>query len=76
MSSNLVVPLVMWGKNAPTHCICSILLTPDEKHIVTGCNDGQIVLWNMAEDWKVRMNNFICYGCVVCNKLNLGIFCP
>jgi hypothetical protein len=53
--SNLVVPVVLWGRNPPTHCISAILMTQDEKNIITGCNDGQIVVWDVTEDWKVRV---------------------
>ncbi|XP_064640034.1 WD repeat-containing protein 7-like isoform X4 [Lineus longissimus] len=51
--SNLVVPVVLWGRNPPTHCISAILMTQDEKNIITGCNDGQIAVWDVTEDWKI-----------------------
>jgi hypothetical protein len=40
---NLVVPMVLWGDNCPTHCISTVLMTTDQRAIVTGCNDGQLV---------------------------------
>lgn len=52
-ASNLVVPMILWGKNAPTHCISSILMTPNQKHIVTGCNDGHMCVWDVDSDWEV-----------------------
>lgn len=52
-SSGLVVPVVLWGTNAPTHCISSILVTSDQKTVITGCHDGQICLWDLAEDVQV-----------------------
>ncbi len=52
-ASNLVVPLVVWGKKAPTHCVSSLLMTVDEQHLITGCNDGQICVWDYHGDWQV-----------------------
>ncbi|KAL8590241.1 hypothetical protein ACOMHN_006358 [Nucella lapillus] len=51
--SSIVVPMVLWGRHAPTHCISTIIMTPDMKHIVTGCNDGQICIWDVADNWQV-----------------------
>nr|CAB3267729.1 WD repeat-containing protein 7 [Phallusia mammillata] len=45
MTNSLVVPLVLWGNKPPTHRVCSILVTPDLQHIVTGCRDGQLCIW-------------------------------
>jgi hypothetical protein len=55
MTSSLIVPLVIWGRQSPTHCISSILMTPDQVHIVTGCNDGQLCVWDVTstDNWKV-----------------------
>ena len=52
-TSNLVVPMVLWGQNAPTHCVASIMMSPDQQHVITGCNDGQICVWEVKENWKV-----------------------
>lgn len=43
--TSLVVPVVLWGKHAPTHCISCIYLSKDQKTLATGCYDGQICLW-------------------------------
>ncbi|KAK3803272.1 hypothetical protein RRG08_021472 [Elysia crispata] len=51
--SSLVVPMVLWGRHAPTHCISSILMTPNGKYIVTGCNDGQICIWDVLENFQI-----------------------
>jgi WD40 repeat protein len=63
MSSSLVVPLVIWGQQAPTHCISSVLMTPDQLHIVTGCNDGQLCLWDITSTdnhvWQVIVFYFV-----------------
>ncbi|XP_064096982.1 WD repeat-containing protein 7-like isoform X3 [Macrobrachium nipponense] len=45
-SLNLVVPLVMWGREAPTHDISCVLLTQDVQTIITGSRDGQICVWD------------------------------
>ncbi|XP_030745113.1 WD repeat-containing protein 7 isoform X4 [Sitophilus oryzae] len=45
--TSLVVPVVLWGKYAPTHCISCIYLSKDQKTLATGCYDGQICLWQV-----------------------------
>ncbi|XP_031365186.1 WD repeat-containing protein 7 isoform X14 [Apis dorsata] len=45
--TSLVVPIVLWGRIAPTHCISCIYLSRDQKTLVTGCYDGQICLWQV-----------------------------
>jgi hypothetical protein len=52
---NLVVPMVLWGDNCPTHCISTVLMTTDQRAIVTGCNDGQLAIWDVAENWEVNI---------------------
>ncbi|CAG2187615.1 unnamed protein product [Mytilus edulis] len=49
---NLVVPMVLWGDNCPTHCISAVLMTPDQRTIITGCNDGQLGIWDVTENWQ------------------------
>ncbi|XP_012268313.2 WD repeat-containing protein 7 isoform X11 [Athalia rosae] len=48
--TSLVVPIVLWGRIAPTHCISCIYLSRDQKTLVTGCYDGQICLWQVDPD--------------------------
>lgn len=48
--TNLVVPVVLWGKTPPTHCISCIFLSKDFRTLVTGCYDGQICLWKVEPD--------------------------
>ncbi|XP_054284086.1 WD repeat-containing protein 7 isoform X2 [Macrosteles quadrilineatus] len=48
--TNLVVPVVLWGKYPPTHCISCIFLSKDHRTLVTGCHDGQICLWQVEPD--------------------------
>lgn len=57
--SSLVVPMVLWGRYAPTHCVSAILMTADGKYIVTGCNDGQICVWDVLEHFQVNWKSFI-----------------
>ncbi|XP_066603876.1 WD repeat-containing protein 7 isoform X2 [Prorops nasuta] len=45
--TSLVVPVVLWGRIAPTHCISCIYLSRDQKTLITGCYDGQICLWQV-----------------------------
>ncbi|XP_056113735.1 WD repeat-containing protein 7-like, partial [Rhinichthys klamathensis goyatoka] len=55
MSGNsLVLPIVLWGRNAPTHCISSLLVMDDLATIITGCHDGQICIWDMTSELEVR----------------------
>ena len=46
-SSSLVVPMTLWGPRAPAHCITVLYLLRDQKTLVTGSADGQIVLWEV-----------------------------
>nr|XP_049698611.1 WD repeat-containing protein 7 isoform X15 [Helicoverpa armigera] len=48
--TNLIVPVVLWGKHAPTHCVSSVYLSRDQKTLVTGCYDGQICIWQVDPD--------------------------
>uniref|UniRef100_A0A8B9GWX0 WD repeat domain 7 n=1 Tax=Astyanax mexicanus TaxID=7994 RepID=A0A8B9GWX0_ASTMX len=55
MSGNsLVLPIVLWGRNAPTHCISSLLVMDDLATIISGCHDGQICIWDMTPDLKIN----------------------
>lgn len=47
LSNQLIIPLTLWGNRAPTHCISSIYLSRDLKILVTGCNDGQLLIWDL-----------------------------
>ena len=53
VTSKLVVPLAIWGQQAPTHCISCLELTPDQSLLATGSNDGQICLWHVDNDMAV-----------------------
>ena len=59
--SSIVVPMVLWGRHAPTHCVSTILMTPDMKHVITGCNDGQICIWDVGDNWQVGICSGKCF---------------
>ena len=46
MANSLVLPIVMWGAQPPTHKIVAVCVTFDNKMIVTGCHDGQLLVWD------------------------------
>ncbi|XP_070535704.1 WD repeat-containing protein 7-like [Ptychodera flava] len=60
-NSNLVVPVMLWGRHPPTHCISAVMITSDQRTIVTGCHDGQIVLWDFSENLRISARNML-YG--------------
>lgn len=61
--TSLVVPIVLWGRIAPTHCISCVYLSRDQKTLVTGCYDGQICLWQVdPETFKVNSCRVEDYG--------------
>ena len=41
-ASGLVVPIAMWGRRAPTHCVTVLYLLRDQRTLVTGSADGQV----------------------------------
>ncbi|XP_062984289.1 WD repeat-containing protein 7 isoform X1 [Elgaria multicarinata webbii] len=52
--NSLVLPIVLWGRKAPTHCVSATLLMDDVSMIVTGCHDGQICLWDLSTDLEIN----------------------
>ncbi|XP_010222778.1 PREDICTED: LOW QUALITY PROTEIN: WD repeat-containing protein 7, partial [Tinamus guttatus] len=53
-ANSLVLPIVLWGRRAPTHCISALLLLDDASAVVTGCHDGQICLWDLSADLEIN----------------------
>ena len=53
-STNLVVPLVMWGKSSPGHCVSCVYLLRDQRTMVTGSHDGQLIIWQLenTDQWN------------------------
>ncbi|MBZ3884707.1 WD repeat-containing protein 7 [Sciurus carolinensis] len=68
--NSLVLPIVLWGRKAPTHCVSAVLLTDDGATIVTGCHDGQICLWDLSVELEFyqfsvgnqREGRLLCHG--------------
>ncbi|XP_069483133.1 WD repeat-containing protein 7 isoform X4 [Ambystoma mexicanum] len=52
--NTLVLPIVLWGRKAPTHCISAILVMDDLATVVTGCHDGQICLWDLTLELDIN----------------------
>ncbi|XP_017946256.1 WD repeat-containing protein 7 isoform X2 [Xenopus tropicalis] len=52
--NSLVLPIVLWGRKAPTHCISTVLVMDDLETIVTGCHDGQICLWDLSPELEIN----------------------
>ncbi|XP_072430052.1 WD repeat-containing protein 7 isoform X4 [Chiloscyllium punctatum] len=52
-ANSLVLPIVLWGPKAPTHCISTLLVMDDLETIVTGCHDGQICLWDLTSKLEI-----------------------
>lgn len=68
MSGNgLVLPIVLWGRTAPTHCISSLLVMDDFSTIITGCHDGQICLWDMTPELEVLRRVMAVLACFSCH---------
>uniref|UniRef100_UPI00398F1F16 WD repeat-containing protein 72-like n=1 Tax=Pristiophorus japonicus TaxID=55135 RepID=UPI00398F1F16 len=56
---SIVQPITMWGREAPSHSICALMLTDDQRTIVTGSREGQICLWNLSPDFKTLPRIFL-----------------
>ena len=52
-ATNLVVPIVLWGRSAPAHCISSVYLLRDQRTLVTGSQDGQVRVGWDGMGWAV-----------------------
>lgn len=48
-SPALSVPVVIWGPKPPENKICTIRVLPDGSTIVTGAENGHIVIWKLSE---------------------------
>lgn len=45
--------VALWGQKAPPHSITAIMITDDQRTIVTGSQEGQLCLWNLSHELKV-----------------------
>ncbi|XP_077138688.1 WD repeat-containing protein 7 isoform X2 [Ranitomeya variabilis] len=52
--NSLVLPIVLWGRKAPTHCISTVLVMDDMATVITGCHDGQICLWDLSPELEIN----------------------
>lgn len=48
-SPALSVPVVIWGPKPPENKICTIRVLPDGTTIITGAENGHIVIWKLSE---------------------------
>lgn len=46
----LVLPVALWGSEAPTHQISCLHMMQNEKNLITGTQDGQICIWDVEQD--------------------------
>ncbi|XP_048418473.1 WD repeat-containing protein 72-like isoform X2 [Stegostoma tigrinum] len=59
MMKSIVQPIAVWERKAPSHSICALMLTDDQRTIVTGSREGQICLWNLSADFKTLPRIFL-----------------
>ncbi|KAM5170920.1 WD repeat-containing protein 72 isoform 2-T2 [Mantella aurantiaca] len=50
---NTTQAVALWGSRAPAHSITAMMITEDQKTIVTGSLEGQICLWNLSMEIKI-----------------------
>ncbi|KAL8197041.1 UNVERIFIED_CONTAM: hypothetical protein K2H54_007475 [Gekko kuhli] len=48
-----VQALALWGKQAPAHSITAILITEDQRTVVTGSQEGPLCLWGLSPELKI-----------------------
>ncbi|CAJ0578746.1 unnamed protein product, partial [Mesorhabditis spiculigera] len=48
--SGLVVPIVLWGKQPPRHRITAIRILSDRTTVITGADNGHIIIWKLQVD--------------------------
>jgi hypothetical protein len=72
MSTSAVVPLVFWGSTPPKHVVTCILVTYDQKTVITGSKSGQLGVWDIrhlyggkVEVKKLLTNQLINYE-IIC----------
>ncbi|XP_056428319.1 WD repeat-containing protein 72 isoform X2 [Hyla sarda] len=53
MMKSTTQAVALWGNQAPAHSITAMMITDDQKTIVTGSLEGQICLWHLSMDMKV-----------------------
>ncbi|XP_069622069.1 WD repeat-containing protein 72 [Ranitomeya imitator] len=53
MMKSTTQAVALWGNRAPAHSVTTMMITDDQKTIVTGSLEGQICLWHLSMDMKV-----------------------
>ncbi|EHB18138.1 WD repeat-containing protein 72 [Heterocephalus glaber] len=48
--------VALWGKKAPPHSISAIMITDDQRTIVTGSQEGQLCLWNLSPELQFKQS--------------------
>ncbi|CAJ0941220.1 unnamed protein product, partial [Mesorhabditis belari] len=48
--SGLVIPIVIWGKTPPKHKITTVRLLSDRATVVTGGENGHVIVWKLQVD--------------------------
>ncbi|KAM3828371.1 WD repeat-containing protein 72 isoform 2-T2 [Vipera latastei] len=56
---NSVQMVTLWGKQAPPHSITAILITDDQRTIVTGSHEGQVCLWDLLPDLQMSSRQML-----------------
>ncbi|XP_054859009.1 WD repeat-containing protein 72 [Eublepharis macularius] len=51
--------VTLWGKHSPTHSISAILITEDQRTIVTGSQEGTLCLWNLSPELKISSKQIL-----------------
>ncbi|KAM6351775.1 WD repeat-containing protein 72 [Alca torda] len=54
-----VQAVAVWGKIAPSHSITAIMITDDQRTIVTGSQEGQICLWDLSSELKISSKEIL-----------------
>ncbi|XP_015728514.1 WD repeat-containing protein 72 [Coturnix japonica] len=51
--------VAVWGRIAPSHSITAIMITDDQRTIVTGSQEGQICLWDLSSELKISSKEIL-----------------
>uniref|UniRef100_A0A2K6R169 Uncharacterized protein n=1 Tax=Rhinopithecus roxellana TaxID=61622 RepID=A0A2K6R169_RHIRO len=51
--------VALWGQKAPPHSITAIMITDDQRTIVTGSQEGQLCLWNLSHELKISAKELL-----------------
>lgn len=51
--------VALWGRKAPPHSITAIMITDDQRTIVTGSQEGQLCLWSLSPELKISAKELL-----------------